>query len=306
MLKSKVFVTLIVVATALIAGEVWLYAQPTTSPPQTPVAIQPAPKTPKTIPRLIATMPHTGAISPALGTPTTTPAFIVVNTPTTVTIKATVTGSGIIPNSVNLLRLGATGTQPIILGVMQNSGGGVFTLQVPFNEPSAGQLSLQVSAAFQGRLTRVLSPSVVLTVWNTFTQTVSTTPVSLIYPPAWNASSGSSSAEIYLSPSNKVPDPSLEYTADIAINIIPNPSHQDLASYYGALGDGNLYEAAAAISQFTTSNGFQAVYFTDISGTMIPTDVIAVAAGNMIVELYDVGEQHNMDEILQTVANSIQ
>jgi hypothetical protein len=102
--------------------------------------------------------------TPTFGTPTAAPALITVNTSTIVTVTVVISPAPL-PNGVNLLRLGATGTQPTILGVMHDdgkngdavAGDGIYTLQVLFNEPATGQIRLQVSAAFKGSLKRTLS-----------------------------------------------------------------------------------------------------------------------------------------------------
>jgi len=166
-------------------GAVWLQAAPQT---QT--------SNPQAWPALPARSSAAAATSttPLVGTPTSTPTMIVVKTPTTVTVTVAITPLPIL-NGVNLLRVGATGTQSTILGVMHDdgkngdavAGDGIYTLQVPFNEQSAGQIQLQVSAAFQGRLQRVLSSVLSLGVWNFFTTSTSSLPASFIYPPTWTA-----------------------------------------------------------------------------------------------------------------------
>src|SRR5580704_4713351 len=91
----------------------------------------------------------------AIGLPMASPAQITATIPTQVTITSQITGPNLISGGVNLLRIGANGTQ--ILGVMQNTGGNTYTLQVTFNECTAGTIQLQVSAAFRGQLRRALS-----------------------------------------------------------------------------------------------------------------------------------------------------
>jgi hypothetical protein len=98
-----------------------------------------------------------------VGTPSADPTYVVVSTLTVVTVAVSIPGSALIPNSVNLLRLGASGSQPIVLGLLHDdgmngdavAGDHVFTIRLPFTEPSVGQVNLQISAAFKGQLTRV-------------------------------------------------------------------------------------------------------------------------------------------------------
>lgn len=123
--------------------------------------------------------------APAVGTPNATPALITVNTPSTLTVSIQITGT-VLPGGVNLLRLGPTGTQPTILGVMHDDGlngdavanDGFYTLQVPFNEASPGFVQLEISVAFKGSIKRVLSPAVSVPVWSTF----STSGFNFAYP----------------------------------------------------------------------------------------------------------------------------
>jgi hypothetical protein len=131
---------------------------------------------------------HPMATTPTVGTPSTTPSLITVNTPTTVTVTAQISPTPI-TNGVNLLRVGATGTQPTILGVMHDDGlngdavanDGIYTLQIRFNEAVVGQIQLQVSAAFKGLLTRSLSSQGTVLIWNKLAD--QQTGITLAYPP---------------------------------------------------------------------------------------------------------------------------
>jgi hypothetical protein len=110
--------------------------------------------------------------TPALEMLSAFPTIVTVSKLTPVTITVSITNPSPITNSVNLIRIAAAGTQSTILGVMHDdgknndavAGDGVYTLQVPFNEPNAGQIQLQVSAAFQGLLKRVTSLPLTITV----------------------------------------------------------------------------------------------------------------------------------------------
>jgi hypothetical protein len=147
----------------LCAGGVWLFARPQSPQDQSPLhSGQQATQASVTIPANppLVTVTHT------IGTATATPMLIAVGTSTQVTFTIQIADPAAITNSVNLLSLGATGTQPIILGTMQNTGNGVYTMQQSFNEPSPTPRQFEVSAAFQGSLKRVLSNVVTISVWN--------------------------------------------------------------------------------------------------------------------------------------------
>ena len=135
--------------------------------------------------------PAAASATPTVGTPVAAPSMIVVNTSTPVIVAVQITDPTLIPGSVNLLLLGATGTQPTILGVMQSAGNGTYIIQPVFNETSTGQIQLQVSAAFRGKLQRVLSNVVNISPWGVLVDTVS--GFSTLYPPGvYNLSTGSS------------------------------------------------------------------------------------------------------------------
>ena len=124
-MKKLILAGAVVILSVL--GATWLYAGPQYPRPATP-SYPPA----KAPPGLAATATPTSSTAlaqpsllavatPNVGTPSATPPTIVVNMPTTVTVTVLITPSPLL-NGVNLLRLGATGTQPTILGVMHDDG----------------------------------------------------------------------------------------------------------------------------------------------------------------------------------------
>jgi hypothetical protein len=125
------------------------------------------------------------AVAAVISTPTASPSLITVNTPTTVTVTVSITGATPLSNGINLLRLGATGTQPTILGVMHDDGNAgdavagdhIFSTLVRLQEDYPGPLTLEVSAPFTGLLRRVTSPPLTITVQGvTFPTFLSDTP----------------------------------------------------------------------------------------------------------------------------------
>ena len=112
--------------------------------------------TPLILAILLAAVPAIAATS-TLGPVSATPSSITVNTPTTVTVTIPIPAPTLISNGVNLLRLGATG-MPTILGVMHDDGKNgdavagdhIYTLQVNFNEPSAGTVSFRFQRYSKG------------------------------------------------------------------------------------------------------------------------------------------------------------
>jgi hypothetical protein len=172
-MKTIVLVLGIVIVLGI--GALWLYAAPQSAPPAPPTLAQSADSSSPSQQQPASSTPATGspaallplAITHTVGTAAATPTVIATGTSTQVTVTILITDQALIPNSVNLLRLGASGTQSTILGVMQSAGNGAYSLQHSFNEPAAGQIQLQVSAAFQGALQRILSNVVIVSVQNT-------------------------------------------------------------------------------------------------------------------------------------------
>lgn len=89
------------------------------------------------------------------------PNTIVAKVPTTVVVTARIADPALIPDSVNLQRIGATG-QATVLGALTDTGtkgdliagDGIYSLALTMNETILGNVTLQVSAAFFGQLRR--------------------------------------------------------------------------------------------------------------------------------------------------------
>jgi hypothetical protein len=110
---NKKLIWAIVAGAVLLGTEAWLYAK---APLQTASRVAPA-----LISGHSAIAPFL-ATTPIVGTAIATPAYITINVPTAVTVTAQIADPTLIPTSVNLLRLGANGTQSTILGVMHDDG----------------------------------------------------------------------------------------------------------------------------------------------------------------------------------------
>ena len=191
----KILITIIALLAVVVFATVWLHAAPQ-SPPAVPSV--PQQTSSSSTPRLTTSGSATASVptirplatttTHTIGTATATPSTIPVGTSTQVTVSIQITDPAVIANSVNLLRLGAPGTQPVILGRMQNMGNGLYSLQSSFNDPAAGQIQLQISAAFTGSLQRVLSDIMTVSAWDTFTD--SSIGFTALYPPSLYIVSG--------------------------------------------------------------------------------------------------------------------
>jgi len=111
------------------------------------------------------------AAAPVIDNVGVSPAYIVINTPTTVLFTARIMEPTVLPG-VNLLRTDAAGSTLATLGPLndvgtngdQVAGDRIFTRQVAFNEPTTKELYYRVSAPFKGVLRRTLSSVLTLTI----------------------------------------------------------------------------------------------------------------------------------------------
>src|ERR1700742_3260882 len=92
-----------------------------------------------------------------VGTTTASPTTISVGQPTVVTVTSEITDPTLLTTGINLLRL-LPGGGSTIIGQLHDdglngdavAGDKIFSAQVTLNEATAGQVQLQVSAAFKG------------------------------------------------------------------------------------------------------------------------------------------------------------
>lgn len=188
MTKQTVLVGVVFIALIAVGG-VCLHAEKAPVPQPSARYSPPIQSQSSTLLRLAASPSSTPTSSPTIATPVAVPAFVIANTSTIEKITVQIPDPTLIPGSVNLVLIGATGTQPTILGVMHDdglkgdavAGDHVYTLQMPFNEGSAGQIQLEVSAALRGQLKRATSQIVQVAVWSVLSDAVS--GFSALYPP---------------------------------------------------------------------------------------------------------------------------
>lgn len=146
------------------------------------------------------------------------------------------------------------------------------------------------------------------------------TPTATIHPPGWKLYSDVSSGfsfqypsdwsiykistrDIGLLPPGSAPDPKNEYVADIILSVLANPSASDLTTFYTSVSEVDLLKYSSA-SWFTV-NGAPAVKFSEISGLMIPTTIVAIAHGNIVLVISDVGQLHATDDIFDSIVASV-
>src|SRR4051812_27684157 len=121
---------------------------------------------------------------------TTTPPSAPVGVATTVTVTAIINDPSVLPDGVNLQRLDSSGRAVSVMGILHDdglngdtaAGDHVFTLRATLFEQTPGPLTLRVSAAFRGSLTRALSsPMVVNITGATATGVTILSPADLAY-----------------------------------------------------------------------------------------------------------------------------
>lgn len=289
-------------ATILLVGEAWLLVaspqnakhQPTL--PTSPLAQATPPPASAAAKRAV--------VAPTIGLPTATPAIITVNTPTTVTVTAQINPAPL-AGGVNLLRLGATGTQPTILGVMHDdglngdavAGDGRYTLEYTFTEASFGQIYFEASAAFAGQLRRSASAPLSVPVWNTVSSPSAAVSFSLPVPSGWTTAEGSNVISFF--PPGKSADPTSEYAGDYIAYIDPNPTNLPITSYYNGNNGPDLYDDSSIVNT-TMVDGITAYQFALTAG-IDATDVTVVPVSGGFLRFEDRGDPTLYTQILQLI-----
>jgi hypothetical protein len=244
-------------------------------------------------------------ITPIVGTPSTMPSLITVNTPTVVTLTVRISPTPI-ANGVNLLRLGATGTTPTILGVMHDDGlngdgvanDGIYTIRVQFNEADVGQIQLEASVAFAGSLKRYVSSPTDIAIGSPYTYGPAN--LSLIVPPNWTPLPVTTSATgVALSfATNTSPHP--EYGGDVTLYLWSNPANLSINQFFdGTHGVENLFEDAAGPVTTVALAGRQATYFSQVVG-IATKDVYVFQTSTGFIECDIAG---NTSTALQMIAS---
>ncbi len=119
-----------------------------------------------------------GSILPAaaqvrtVSTPTVEPAQVRAGVAENVRIWADISDPNVIASGVNLLKVGAPGTNPTIVGVLKDdgtggdeiAGDGRFSIELTVNEPAAKTFVYRISAPFKGTLLRTVTPDLPLAV----------------------------------------------------------------------------------------------------------------------------------------------
>ena len=124
-------------------------------------------------------------VAPVAISPSTVP----VGVGTQYMVTAVITDHRVLPNGVQVQRYDSLGRVVGVLGLLADDGNNgdvaagdqTFTARLTAYELAPGPITLRVSAAFKGRLTRVLSAPLVLTVAGTPSTISITTPANLDY-----------------------------------------------------------------------------------------------------------------------------
>jgi Glucodextranase, domain B len=124
-------------------------------------------------------------VAPVAISPSTVP--VGVGTPYVIT--AVITDPAVLPNGVQVQRYDSQGRVVAVLGLLTDDGNKgdavagdrTFTARLTAYELAPGPITLRVSAAFQGRLTRILSAPLTLTVAGTPSTISIATPANLAY-----------------------------------------------------------------------------------------------------------------------------
>lgn len=182
-----------------------------------------------------------------IGATAINPSSIALNTATAVLVTANITDPSLISSSVNLQRLNAAGTTFSLVGSLYDdgthgdavAGDHIFSAQFTFNEPAPFPVTLRVSAAFSGSLTRSFSNLLTLTV-------VGAAPAVITFTSPTNLAFLNSSP---VTVNGTVSDP----TASVTINGIAAPGAGAFSVAVPLLEGNNILTAVATNSQGTTT-----------------------------------------------------
>jgi hypothetical protein len=249
-----------------------------------------------------------------IGIPAITPATIIASRPTQVTVTIPITDPNLILTSVNLQRLDATGRVAAVVGNLNDggfdgdevAGDKIFTLQAPLNEPSAGEVGFQVSVEFRGLLRRSFSGVAILRVeppldqWRTFAHP--SFRYEIKYPSNWSFALGEASS-VGFSPLDKQPDPSLEFTGDIIVEVFANPRGLTFSEFYQWEAEVDLFQNSMEQMPFRV-NGLEAVKFIGVPGMLGPSTIVSVNKGGFVVEINDVNEEHQQNGVFDSMISS--
>ena len=289
---KTIFIAVVSVAILLGVGGVWLHAEQAPSKAQSTQPTNPL-QQPTQTPSVASTAsetqpPVTAAINaPVIGPVSSTPTVVTINMPTPVIITAQITDSTLIPNSVNVLRLGASGTTPTVIGTMHDDGQNgdavagdhIYTLQTTFTEQASGQIQLQISAAFRGVLRRLTAalPSIPISPAQTFVST--STGITLNYPADWSNITQTTYSIIL----GNVATPSPLGISFFQVHYMPQ-ANAGLLSISEWFTDFSAQLPSPPGSVSTTSvNGYSAVQLA--GGDIIPETVYYVSKGPDIYEI---------------------
>lgn len=186
-------------------------------------------------------MPRVGpsAAEAADGVAVASPSIVAVNEPTDVTVTIQVTDSRLIPGSVNLQRLDATGKVIAVLGTLNDTGTGgdavagdkTFTIRRTFNETTTTPVRLRISWALSGVLRRGVSNIVSVEVWQQVKDPGRT--FSILFPPDWTVTILTEGLALS-NPSRSLllADPEeVETPQNVTLVLVPNPQQLDLESF---------------------------------------------------------------------------
>jgi hypothetical protein len=237
--------------------------------------------------------------APSIGTTTVTPNIIGVDTPTQVRVTAQITDPSLLPTSVNLFKVDATGKVLASLGRMYDDGTNgdvvagdhVFGRAVNLNETHTGEVWLQVSAGFKGMLRRLISAPIVLSVWISFDE--SSADYTLIYP---------ATLPLTVNPTKKVvgfSDTSLDReNSGLWIYTVDNPKHLSPIQWWATKP---YYDPQAPVLARTLAGASGIEITVDPDG--LSETHIVLPHGNKLLDILILGlDGETADAILSTLA----
>ena len=236
---------------------------------------------------------------------TANPPIVFAGTPTVVTITTDLTDLRIIPSSVNLQQVDASGTPLSIVGTMTRDPvrQTFYSMQLTLNVPLPQILYYRLSAGLIGTVLRQYSRPLSLAVtsvqvasWLTYT---THNGYHFLYPANWivfEADDGS----LRISPPDAAQIEPMEGAANITVTYERNPSNLSVPQFFNGQFGPDLYTDTSSISTVTIAS----ILSTRFGGlSMVPSDeVIVIPVNAAFIVIYASAPDDIMNAFLASIS----
>ena len=174
---------------------------------------------------------------------------------------------------------------------------------IAVGQPTLNNSDYPFSHSYNTIINQILSTfkftdSIDTSTWKTYTNTQY--GFEMKYPASWTYQD---TGYVEFFPPNQSIDLKNEYHGDITLSVLSNPNHLDFKTYYGKSQGGSIFDQSEKQTSLTI-NSYQAEKFIGVYG-MVPSDVISISKGSIIIELTDVGQNNTENGIFDAMAGSV-